>query len=116
MRGRGGPSPAPEELPLPAIRRPAAAVSAAEDRPHSFPPLPLASAPATAVLRQGSPATAPAAPATDPAAAEPAATPAVPEPTGSGEAAAGPDLEHLADEVYTLIERRLTIEKENLGL
>lgn len=39
-----------------------------------------------------------------------------PSPTGATPSLQGPDLERLADEVIAIIERRLTIERESLGL
>ena len=52
---------------------------------------------------------------TAPPAADQAAAPA-PLPAQAAAAAAGSDLEQLADQVYHLIERRLRIERESLGL
>jgi hypothetical protein len=48
-------------------------------------------------------------PAEQPTGGEPPAPPTAPSPEGV-------DLEHLADQVYTIIERRLTLERESLGL
>jgi hypothetical protein len=44
----------------------------------------------------------------------PAGTPTEPEPPPS--ATEGPDLERLADEVMSIIERRLIVQRESLGL
>jgi hypothetical protein len=79
--------------------------------------LPLNSGAATHMPLQRAPAGTPAAAATETTAVEAA------EPTGgppsmptAGAGLESLDLERVADEVYTIIERRLTIERESLGL